>query len=152
MKHKLHALLIAVTGLVAPISKSAAQISIMQDYKNNSSAYIGTFQGINYREAGFSGIYPIPNTNGKEFWVCSDRGVNIDCANANPVGCPMTYDKMYAFAGYSPKIHRIRLNGDSVQILQTYNFFGTDHRYAHRPKSLRPTPLKTVPASLSGGL
>jgi len=99
---------------------------LLQDYKNNSSAPIGTFQGINFREAGFSGLYPISGTNGKEFWTISDRGVNVDAANANltatpigTVGCKPTYDKIYGFPTYAPKIHRIRLKADSLQILQT---------------------------------
>jgi hypothetical protein len=64
-------------------------------------------------------MYAIPGTNGNEFWVCSDRGVNIDAANANPAACRPTYDKMFSFPGYAPKIHRIRLKGDSATILQT---------------------------------
>jgi hypothetical protein len=96
-----------------------AQITLLQDYQNNHSAAIGTFQGINFREAGFSGLYAIPGTNGKEFWTLSDRGVNVDAANANPNGCHPTYDKIYSFPSYAPKIHRIRVSGDSVQILQT---------------------------------
>src|SRR5580765_7469050 len=58
------------------------QISKLQDYQNFNSAPIGTFQGINFREGGFSGLFPIPNTYGKEFWTISDRGVNVDAANA----------------------------------------------------------------------
>ncbi len=111
-----------VSGTVAIFNINTPEtegISKLQDYKNNTSAAIGTFQGINYKEAGFSTLFPIPNTNGTEFWTCSDRGVNIDCANANTASCRPTYDKMYAFPSYSPKIHRIRINGDSIQILQT---------------------------------
>lgn len=96
-----------------------AQITKLHDYQNFRSAPIGTFQGINFREGGFSGLFPVPNTNGKEFWTISDRGVNVDAANANPAACRPTYDKIYAFPGYAPKIHRIRVNGDSIQILQT---------------------------------
>lgn len=99
--------------------KTIAQITLVQDYVHKSPETIGTFQGITYKEGGFSAMYPISGTNGKEFWVCSDRGVNIDCANANPVSCRPTYDKMFVFPNYSPKIHRIRINGDSVQILRT---------------------------------
>lgn len=95
------------------------QITLLKDYQNNYSAPIGTFQGINFREAGFSGLCPVANTNGKEFWTVSDRGVNIDAANANLPECRPTYDKIYAFPTYAPKIHRIRVNGDSIQILQT---------------------------------
>lgn len=111
-----------VSGTVALFNINTPEtegISKLQDYKNNTSAAIGTFQGINYKEAGFSTLFPIPNTNGTEFWTCSDRGVNIDCANANTASCRPTYDKMYAFPSYSPKIHRIRIAGDSIQILQT---------------------------------
>lgn len=118
MRLKINTLLLAISGLAASATASA-QVSIVQDYKNYSSAAIGTFQGINFREGGFSGIFPVANTNGKEFWIVSDRGVNIDAANANPSGCHPTYDKIYSFPSYSPKIHRVRLNGDSVQILQT---------------------------------
>jgi hypothetical protein len=97
-----------------------AQISLLRDYENNESAPIGTFQGINFREAGFSGLHSIPNTNGKEFWTLTDRGVNVDAANANPEGCRPTYDKIYAFPSYAPKIHRIKLRDDgSIQILQS---------------------------------
>lgn len=96
-----------------------AQTTLLQDYVNKKSATIGTFQGIAFREAGFSSLYPIPNSNGKEFWTISDRGVNVDSKNANTADCRPTYDKMYAFPTYAPKIHRIRVAGDSIQILQT---------------------------------
>lgn len=96
-----------------------AQITLQQDYKNNVSAPIGLYQGIQFREAGFSSLFPIPNTSGREFWTLSDRGPNIDDANANPAACRPTYDKMFPFPNFAPKIHRIRVNGDSVQILQT---------------------------------
>lgn len=119
MKKHLFPSLICAGLLLLGQKESKAQISLLQDYKNNRSATIGTFQGISFREAGFSGLYPIPGTNGKEFWTCSDRGVNVDAANANPSTCRPTYDKIYGFQNYAPKIHRIRLNGDSVQILQT---------------------------------
>jgi hypothetical protein len=112
----------AALGLMAFLSMSSAadaQITMMKDYQNYSSATIGTYQGISFREAGFSGLYPIPGTEGREFWVCSDRGPNIDAANANPSGCTPTYDKIYAFPTYAPKIHRIKIMGDSIQILRT---------------------------------
>ena len=96
-----------------------AQINKLQDYENKKSATIGSFQGITFKEGGFSGLFAIPNTNGKEFWTVSDRGVNVDAANANTPSCKPTYDKIYAFPNYAPKIHRIKIQGDSVQILQT---------------------------------
>jgi len=119
MKIKFTTSLICFCSMLLFITESKAQISLLQDYVNNNSPAIGTFQGINFREAGFSGLYPIPGTNGKEFWTISDRGVNVDCGSANPAGCTPTYDKMYAFPNYAPKIHRIRIVGSTIQILQT---------------------------------
>lgn len=119
MRLKLNTLLLGIAGLAGASSTANAQISIVQDYKNYSSPAIGTFQGINFREGGFSGIYPVAGTNVREFWITSDRGVNIDAANANPSGCAPTYDKIYSFPSYAPKIHRVRVNGDSIQVLQT---------------------------------
>ncbi len=110
-----------------------AQITKLQDYSNSSSVAIGTYKGINFREAGFSTLYPIAGTNGKEFWTCSDRGVNVDCANANTTNCRPTYDKMYAFPTYAPKIHRIRIDGINIQILQTITI--------KRPNGLTATGL-----------
>ncbi len=101
------------------INSANSQITLLKDYQNNYSAAIGTFQGINFREAGFSGLCPVANTNGKEFWTVSDRGVNIDAANANLPECRPTYDKIYAFPNYASKLHRIRVSGDSIKILQT---------------------------------
>lgn len=117
MKKTLYPLLAAV--MISSSSVTFAQITLKQDYKNFNSATIGTFQDIPFKEGGFSTLFPIPGTGGKEFWTCSDRGVNVDCAVANPDGCHPTYDKMFCFPDYAPKMHHIRLDGDSVQILST---------------------------------
>lgn len=117
MKRKL--LLFASLLLVSATIQVNAQITLLQDYTNNNSATIGKFQGVTFKEAGFSGLFPIPGTNGKEFWTTSDRGVNVDAGNANPSGCRPVYDKIYGFANYAPKIHRIRIDGDSIQILKS---------------------------------
>lgn len=106
-------------GLLSGTTESRAQITKAADYKNNYSAPIGTFMGISFREAGFSALAVIPGTDGKEFWTCSDRGVNVDCASANPAGCKPTYDKLFCFPTYAPKIHRVKIQGDSVQILKS---------------------------------
>lgn len=107
---------------------SSAQITLESTHENLNSAAIGTFQGIAFREGGFSAMQYIPNTNGTEFWIVTDRGVNVDAANANmsatpsvnyPSGCIPTYDKIYAFPSYAPKIMRIKIVGAEVQILQT---------------------------------
>jgi len=121
MKRNLTQVLVCL-GLTSLMqAESKAQISLLKDYSNYTTATIGTYQGITVKEAGFSGMYPIPGTDGKEFWIISDRGPNIDDANANTASCRPTYDKMFIFPTYAPKIHRVRLhnNGDSIQILRT---------------------------------
>jgi len=110
---------LVLIGFLIFCGKGISQITVQKDYSNKTSAPIGTFQGVKFREAGFSGLFTIPNTGGKEFWTLSDRGVNVDCASANLAACRPTYDKLYSFPTYSPKIHRIRIQGDSVQILQS---------------------------------
>jgi hypothetical protein len=119
MKRNLWSVMAGACMVALLPASSKAQISLLQDYQNYNAAPIGTFQGINFKEAGFSALYPIPGTDGKEFWTCSDRGVNVDAANANPSSCRPTYDKIFAFPNYAPKIHRIRISGDSIQVLRT---------------------------------
>jgi hypothetical protein len=105
-----------------------AQITLESIHENLSSPTIGVFQGITFREGGFSAMQYIPNTNGTEFWIVTDRGVNVDAANANttaapsaqyPTGCVPTYDKIYAFPSYAPKIMKVKIVGNDVQILQS---------------------------------
>ena len=112
-------ILLPVISLLFTSIGVKAQITKLQDFENKKSATIGIFQGITFRESGFSGLYPIPNTNGMEFWTVSDRGVNVDAKNANTADCRPKYDKIYAFPAYAPKIHRIKIQGDSIHILET---------------------------------
>ncbi len=121
-KNLLYGAMALIVSVVC-LNSTYAQITKVQDFENKNSPFIGTFQGISFREAGFSTLFPIPNTDGKEFWTLTDRGVNVDAANANGGAsngpCKPTYDKIFAFKDYSPKIFRVRLNGDSIQIIQT---------------------------------
>ena len=119
MRKSLQSMLVCFGVLLGAQLDASAQVVKLQDYVNNNSAVIGTFQNINFHEAGFSGLYAIAGTNGTEFWTVSDRGVNVDAASANTAACRPTYDKIYGFQNYAPKIHRIRIHGDSIQILQT---------------------------------
>lgn len=102
---------------------SQAQVTLENSYPNTTSNTIGVFQGITFREGGFSSLHYIPNTNGTEFWTITDRGVNVDAANANSGAangpCIPTYDKIYGFPNYAPKIMRIKIVGNEVEILQS---------------------------------
>lgn len=117
--HKFFTKVLLASALLSINTESKAQITKAADYKNNYSTTIGTFMGLTFREAGFSALAVIPGTDGKEFWTCSDRGVNVDCASANPSTCRPTYDKMFCFPTYAPKIHRVKIQGDSIQILKS---------------------------------
>lgn len=107
---------ILTASLIAIGFSASAQIQLKNTYINKYSDSIGTFQGIKFREGGFSGLHYIPGTNGKEFYTIGDRGVNVDAKNAS---CSPTYDKIYGFPTYTPKIHRIKIGGDSIQILES---------------------------------
>lgn len=145
MKKTLYPLLAAV--VIGSSVTSYAQITLKQDYENRSADTIGTFQGILFKEGGFSTLFPIPGTGGKEFWTCSDRGVNVDCASANPDGCHPTYDKMFCFPDYAPKLHHIKLDGDSVQILHTITMKRPDGTNARGV--LNPTGFGSKSAELA---
>ena len=119
MKRKLFASIFCLGWIGLINQKSEAQITLLKDYTNNTSAAIGIFQKTPFREGGFSSLYPIVGTSGKDFWTISDRGVNVDATNANAADCHPTYDKIYGFPAYAPKIHRIHLDGDSIEILKT---------------------------------
>lgn len=107
---------ITILSLLLSSNISKAQITLKNVYQNNYSAFIGTSQGINYREGGFSGLCYIPGTQGIEFYTLTDRGLNIDAKNAS---CIPTYDKIFPFPSYNPKIFKVKIQGDSIQILNT---------------------------------
>lgn len=126
MKLTLHSTKLIVIIIISFTTQIKSQIALTNIYENSTSQTIGTFQGITFREGGFSSLQYIPNTNGTEFWTVTDRGVNIDAANANTGATPSaqhptcvpTYDKVYAFPTYAPKIMRLKIVGNDVQIVQ----------------------------------
>lgn len=101
----------AVTLLISSTTLLAQDI-----YTNQVSDEIGIFQNITFYEGGFSGLTYIPGTDGKEFYTHSDRGVNIDAKNSL---CTPTYDKIYAFPTYAPKIHRVKIENNEITIIET---------------------------------
>lgn len=103
--------LIGITAL-----ETRSQVVSIDTFRIKQSVLIGNYQNIDFFEGGFSGITVVPGTNGTEFYINSDRGPNIDSKNA---ACTPTYDKMYPFPNYAPKIHRVKIQGDSILILNT---------------------------------
>jgi len=93
---------------------AGAQVSAKR-YTNNTSAPIGDVQGVHVRESGFSGLIHIPGT-GLEFYTVSDRGFGID---ADKTKCATGKEKVIPFPAYCPKIHHLKLMGDTIQVLET---------------------------------
>ncbi|MFZ4621207.1 MAG: choice-of-anchor I family protein [Bacteroidota bacterium] len=106
-------------GLVIVANEISGTVSLFQTQKPVYEAKVDSFvwknpgmitakQGINVLEGGFSGLASIPYSP-NEFYVVSDRGPNADYNGG-----------IYFLApSYAPKLHRIKLAGDSVQIIST---------------------------------
>jgi hypothetical protein len=159
MKTKLLLSLSTTSLLLLGITSVRAQITIGNHYENQTSAAIGTFQNIAFREGGFSSLSYIPNTNGTEFWTLSDRGVNVDAANANASAtpsvkyptCKPTYDKLYAFPNYAPKIHHIKIEGNEIKILKSITIKrpnGTDATGIINPTGLGSTAAEVASTNI----
>lgn len=112
--------ILSALALLSAGSFAQAQVQLLNDYQTTQTDTIGTYQNILFREGGFSTLFPIANTNGTEFYTCSDRGVNIDGAEANPSGCHPTYDKIFPFPDYAPKIHHVKISGNTIEILESF--------------------------------
>lgn len=91
-----------------------AQISAKK-YTNYYSAEICKYGGVSIREGGFSGLVYIPGS-ALEFYTISDRGFGID---ADKTKCAKGKEKVLPYPDYCPKIHHIKLSGDSIHILKT---------------------------------
>jgi phytase-like protein len=93
---------------------SAGQVSTKK-FTNRFSPAIITTQGVHIREGGFSGLVYIPGSN-MEFFTNSDRGFAID---AGKTKYAKGKEKVLPVPGYCPKIHRIKLEGDSIHVMNT---------------------------------
>ncbi|MDX2286666.1 MAG: choice-of-anchor I family protein [Bacteroidia bacterium] len=89
----------------------------LEQYQLFNSPLITSYNGIDIREAGFSGLHYIPGTDG-EFLVHGDRGPNVS-ANANPLAAGQTVI-LFPQPAYVPKVHRVKAQGDSLQLMQTW--------------------------------
>ncbi len=99
---------------VFSITQAQAQVTVKK-YTNHTSPAITTVKGIPVRESGFSGLIHIPGTE-LDFYTISDRGFAID---AGKTKCGTGKEKILPYPKYCPKIHHIRLIGDSIVVLKT---------------------------------
>lgn len=92
---------------------SYSQVAGVDTFKLKTPSLLGVVQGIIIREGAMgSGIYYIPGTN-NEFFMVTDRGPNVEATNRN--GGNLTL--YFPFSTYTPKIFRIKLEGDSMKVL-----------------------------------
>jgi hypothetical protein len=108
-----------VSGTIA-LYQIDIQLTVNSDvqvdhYVLTDSTLIGTFNGNQYYEGGYSGIHYIPGT-ANEFFVTTDRGPNLD-AGSHPNATGTTL--LFPFPSYAPKIHRVKAQGDSIVVLNT---------------------------------
>ncbi len=92
------------------------QVVGVDTFKLVTPSILGTVQGITIREGAMgSGIYYIPGTT-NEFFMITDRGPNVEATARN--GGNLTL--YFPIANYSPKIFRIKLEGDSLRVLSSF--------------------------------
>lgn len=85
------------------------------EYTLGSSPLIGTYDGIDMYEGGFSGMSKVPGEENL-FYVVGDRGPNaIGDANVNNTNGDAI--KVFPVPTYAPKIWGIAINGDSISII-----------------------------------
>lgn len=82
---------------------------------------IGTANEIEFYEGGFSGLTAIPNSQ-NEFLSISDRGPNLEF-KADSIE---TEIKVFPFPNYHPKIFRLQLNKNELQIVDTISLKNFD--------------------------
>ena len=98
------------------VSTIHSQVVGVDSFKLKTPAILGVNQGITIREGAMgSGIYFIPGTN-NEFYMVTDRGPNVEATNRN--GGNLTL--FFPVANYSPKIFRIKIDGDSLRVISSF--------------------------------
>lgn len=103
---------------------SAQEIKLVK-YEFKTPPVIGTFKDVTIREGGISGLQFIPGSK-NEFYLLTDRGPNADAGAANSGKETI----LFAFPNFSPRIFRVRAQGDSLKILQTVSLQKHDGKNA----------------------
>ncbi|MCG3119542.1 MAG: hypothetical protein ALAOOOJD_01972 [bacterium] len=95
-------------------SQASGQESKLVKYEFKTPPVIGTFRDVTIREGGISGLQFIRGSK-NEFYLLTDRGPNADAGAANAGKETI----LFAFPNFSPRIFRVRAQGDSLKILKT---------------------------------
>ncbi len=108
MKMKLFALFV-----LACIGHAYSQGIKVSRYELKTPPLLGQFHGVPVREGGISGLCCVHGLK-HEFFLITDRGPNADASKANS-GVETV---LFPFPDYAPRILRVRLQGDSLRILE----------------------------------
>lgn len=94
-------------------NQAAAQEIKLGKYEFKTPPVIGTFRDVTIREGGISGLQFIRDSE-NEFYFLTDRGPNADAGAANAGKETI----LFASPNFSPRIFRVRAQGDSLKILK----------------------------------
>lgn len=108
-----------------------------ETYTLGATDLITTYGSFDINEGGFSGMSVVPGET-NEFYVVGDRGPNADASSASAATGATLF---FPTPTYSPKIHRIRAEADTIAILETMTI--------KRPDSTNATGIPN-PASTGG--
>lgn len=93
----------------------------VKSYTWKNPGTIGTFQGLNIPNGGFSGLNYIKGSS-NEFYVVTDRGPNLDANNNNhalAIGGANNTAKLFAIPAFNPNVMHFKAQGDSLILMST---------------------------------
>ena len=103
----------SVLLLLGLIQVRAQDIKLVR-YEFKTPPVIGRFKDVTIRVGGISGMQYIHGSK-NEFYLLTDRGPNADANEANAGKETI----LFAFPNFTPRIFRVRAQGDSLKILKT---------------------------------
>lgn len=117
-----------------PLDQTTPENLLTGKFCLEQSPKIGAIGSVNIREGGFSGLYFIPNSEGK-FYTINDRGPNLDL-NHHPRAEKRNI-KYFPFPEYAQKIHLLVITGDSLVMESSRPLQGTDNELFHGVNGLK---------------
>ncbi|MFM9984889.1 MAG: choice-of-anchor I family protein [Flavobacteriales bacterium] len=96
---------------------------VVDEYTLLNSPVIGTSEGVEIHEGGFSGLFYVPGSE-NEFYAINDRGPNADAnQNIHAGDEPVV---VFATPEYAPKISRIQAINNEINILESNEILRPD--------------------------